>query len=162
PLLVLLGATALVLLIACTNVANLLVARGLAREQEIAIRTALGAGRGRIARQSLTESVLIAILGGAMGLFLGVWALEAVVLLSPENIPRCNEVVLDGGVTAVMLDVPTLAGVIFGLVPALQASRLDPHNLLKGGGRGATGSRSKQRLRRGLVIGEVALATVLM
>jgi putative ABC transport system permease protein len=162
PLLALLGATAMVLLIACANVANLLIARGLARDQEIAIRTALGAGRGRIARQLLTESVLIAILGGAMGLFLGMWALKAVVLLSPENIPRLNEVVLDGRVMAVMIAVTTLAGVIFGLVPALQASRLDPHNLLKSGGRGATGSRTKQRLRRGLVIAEVALATVLM
>ncbi|MGH9848797.1 MAG: ADOP family duplicated permease [Blastocatellia bacterium] len=162
PLLVLLGATALVLLIACTNIANLLLARGLAREQEIAIRTALGAGRGRIVRQLLAESILITTLGGAMGLLLGVWALKAIVLLSPENIPRLNEVALDGRVVAVMIAVTTLAGVILGLVPALQASQLDPHNVLKGGSRGATGSRSKQRLRQGLVIAEVALATVLM
>jgi predicted permease len=162
PLLVLLGAVSLVLLIACANVANLLLARGLAREQEIAIRTALGAGRLRIVRQLLTESLLLATLGGAWGLLLGAWALKALVLLSQDNIPRLNEVALDGRVLAVMIAVTTLGGIVFGLVPALQASQLDPHNVLKSGSRGAAGGRAKQRLRQGLVIAEVALATVLV
>jgi putative ABC transport system permease protein len=161
PLLVLMGAVALVLLIACANVANLLLARGLARGQEIAIRTALGAGRPRIVRQLLTESILIATLGGAAGLLLGAWALKAIVLFSPDDIPRLSEVALDGRVVAVMISVTTLAGIVFGLVPALQASQLDPHNALKSGGRGAGGAFAKHRLRQGLVIAEVALATML-
>src|SRR5262249_15114046 len=160
PLLVLLGAVALVLLIACANVANLLLARGLARQQEIAIRAALGAGRLRIVRQLLTESVLIAALGGALGLLLGAWALKALALLSPDNIPRLNEVALDGRVIAVMIAVTTLAGIVFGLVPALQVSQPDLRNAINSGGRGATGGRSKRRLRQGLVVAEVALATV--
>jgi predicted permease len=162
PLLVLLGATALVLLIACANIANLLLARGLAREQEIAIRIALGAGRGRIVRQLLVESILITTLGGALGLLLGAWAVKALTLFSPENIPRLHEVTLDGRVVTVMVAVTTLASLLMGLVPALQASQLDPHKALKGGGSGATGSRSKQRMRQGLVIAEVSLATVLL
>ncbi len=161
PLLVLMGAVALVLLIACANVANLLLARGLARRQEIAIRTALGAGGLRIARQLLTESILIATFGGAAGLLLGAWALKAIMLFSPDDITRLSEVALDGRVVAVMIAVTTLAGIVFGLVPALQASQLDPHNALKSGSRGAGGSFAKHRLRQGLVIAEVALATML-
>jgi len=162
PLMVLMGAVGLVLLIACANVAHLLLARGLARQQEIAIRTALGAGRLRIVRQLLTESLLIAALGGALGLLLGAWALEAIVNLSPDNIPRLSEIALDSRVVAVMTAMTTLAGIVFGLVPALQASRIDPHNALKSGSRGLTGSLSKHRLRGCLVIAEVALATVLL
>jgi putative ABC transport system permease protein len=162
PLLVLLGAVAMVLLIACTNVANLLLARGLAREQEIAIRTALGAGRLRIVRQLLTESLLTASLGGATGLLLGVFALKAIVVLSPNNIPRLNDVALDGRVTVVMVAVTLVAGFAFGLVPAFQASRLDPNSALKGASRTASGSISKRRLRNGLVAAEIALATVLV
>ncbi|HKQ73675.1 MAG TPA: ABC transporter permease [Blastocatellia bacterium] len=158
PLLVLLGAVALVLLIACANVANLSLARGLARRQEIAIRAALGAGRLRIARQLLTESMLIALLGGALGLLFGAWALKALALLSPNNIPRLNEVALDGRVMAVMAAVTTLAGIVFGLVPSLQASHPDLSNAINSGGRGL----SKRRLRQGFVIAEVALATVLV
>jgi putative ABC transport system permease protein len=160
PLLVLLGTVALVLLIACANVANLLLARGLGRGQEIAIRAALGAGRLRLVRQLLTESILIAALGGAAGLLLGAWALKAFVMLSPENTPRLNEIALDGRVMAVMMGVTTLAGIIFGLAPALRSTRLDLHNALKGGSRGTAGG--KHRLRQVLVIAEVALATVLV
>ncbi|HEX6647967.1 MAG TPA: ABC transporter permease [Pyrinomonadaceae bacterium] len=162
PLLVLLGATALVLLIACANIANLMLARGLGRVQEIAIRTALGARRGRIVCQLLVESILLTTLGGVLGLVFGVWALKAIVLLSPEHIPRLSEVALDRRVVLVMIGVTTLVGILLGLVPALQASQLDPHKVLKGGSRGATGSPSKRRLRQGLVIAEVALATVLL
>src|SRR5215510_11091033 len=161
PLLVLMGAVALVLLIACANVANLLLARGLARQQEIAIRTALGANRLRIVRQLLTESILIVALGGAAGLLLGAWALKAIMLFSPDDIPRLSEVALDGRVVAMMITVTTLAGIVFGLVPALQASQLDPHNALKSGSRGAGDAYAKHRLRQGLVIAEVALATML-
>ncbi len=160
PLLVLLGAVGLVLLIACANVASLLLARGLTRGQELAIRAALGAGRLRIARQLLTESILIAALGGGVGLLLGAWALKAFALLGAENIPRLNEVALDGRVIAVMIAVTTLAGIIFGLAPAFQSARLDLHNALKSGSRSATGS--KHRMRQGLVIAEIALATVLV
>ena len=162
PLLILLGAVALVLLIACTNVANLLLARGLAREHEIAVRTALGAGRLRIARQLLTESMLIASLGGAMGLLFAIWALKAIVILSPADIPRLNEVALDGRVIVVMIAVTSLAGISFGLIPAIQSWRLDPHTILKGAARGASGNISKRRLRNVLVMAEIAVATVLV
>jgi putative ABC transport system permease protein len=139
-----------------------LLARGLARQQEIAIRSALGAGRLRIVRQLLTESVLLAALGGALGLLFGGWALKGLTLLSPGNIPRLNEVALDGRVMAVMIAVTALAGIVFGLVPALQASRHDFRDALSGGEGGAFGALSKRHLRRGLVIAEVALATVLV
>jgi len=161
PLLVLLGSVALVLLIACVNVANLLLARGLARQQEVAIRCALGAGRWRIVRQLLTESILIAALGGLLGILLGGWALKGITLLSPDNIPRLGEVRLDLRVIAVMIAVTTLAGVIFSVVPAIHASRLDLHVVIKGG-HGTTGGLSKHRARQGLVIVEIALTTVLV
>jgi putative ABC transport system permease protein len=160
PLLVLLGVVALVLLIACANVASLLLARGLAREQEIAIRTALGAGRSRIVRQLLAESMLMAMLGGALGLILGAWAMKALALLNADQIPRLNEVALDGRVISVMIVVTTIAGIIFGLAPALQSSRFNLNNALKSDRRG--GGLSKHRLRQGVVIGEIALATVLV
>jgi putative ABC transport system permease protein len=162
PLLVLLGVVALVLLIACANVASLLLARGLAREQEIAIRTALGAGRLRIVRQLLAESMLIAMMGGALGLILGAWVIKAIALLSPDQIPRLNEVALDGRVISVMIVVTTIAGIIFGLAPALQSTRFNLNNALKSDGRGGLIGLSKHRLRQGLVIGEIALATVLV
>jgi putative ABC transport system permease protein len=162
PLLVLLGAVTLVLLIACANVASLLLARGLAREPEIAIRSALGARRGRIVRQLLTESALLATLGAGVGLVLGSWVLKAFVLLAPDQIPRLDEVALDGRVILVMAAVTALAGILFGVVPALQATRLDVIEAFKRGGRGAGGHPEKHRLRQGLVVAEIALATVLV
>src|SRR5690606_30889620 len=123
PLLVLLGAVGLVLLIACGNVANLLLARAVARESELTVRAALGADRWRLGRQLVTESLVVALSGGAVGLLLSVWGAEALLRLRPEGIPRLDEVGVDWRVVAFTAALATLTGLVFGLVPAYQVTR---------------------------------------
>ena len=161
PLLVLLGAVLSVLLIACVNVANLLLVRAAAREGEVAIRTALGAGRGRIVRQLLTESLVLALAGGAAGLGLAVWVTKGLVALAPPQTPRLGEVGLHAPVLLFALAITLVTGVLFGLAPAIQASRPDLVGALKEGARGSRG-RGATRARNVLVIAEVALAVVLL
>jgi putative ABC transport system permease protein len=161
-LLVLLVAVAVVLLIACVNVANLLLVRGEARRREIAVRTAIGAGRAQIVRQLLIESALLAALGGAVGVLLANWGTRVLIALSPADLPRAQEVGIDARVLAFTSLVSVLAAVVFGMGPALQTSRLDVNRTLKQEGSGATQGRRRQILNRGLVVVEVSLAVVLV
>jgi putative ABC transport system permease protein len=162
-LLVLLGAVAFVLLIACANVANLLLGRAATREREFAIRIAMGAGRLRIIRQLLVESLLLAALGAGLGIVLAIWGLDALKLLIPSDMPGLDRISVDGRVLSFTLLISGVTALLFGLVPALQASHPDLNDTLKEGGtKGATkGVRSRQ-IRRLLVVSEVALALVLL
>jgi predicted permease len=160
-LLALLGAVGFVLLIACVNVANLLLARGEARRKELAIRTALGASRGRLARQVMTESVLYALVGGMLGVLLAWWGQHVLRAIGPASIPRLSEVGIDGGVLAFALLVTTLTGVLFGVIPAVRGSRGDAIRTLREGGK-TSSQFGIGRARGALVVSEVALAVVLL
>ncbi|HWG53149.1 MAG TPA: ABC transporter permease [Gemmatimonadaceae bacterium] len=161
-LLVLLGAVGFVLLIACANVANLLLARAAGRSKEVAIRTALGASRRDVVRQLLVESVTLSLAGGALGLGLAWWSLRALRAVNPENVPRVQDLGLNGTVLLFTLAIALATGVLFGLVPALQMSRSDLNATLREGGRSGMADRSGKGVRRALVVAEVALALMLL
>jgi predicted permease len=159
-LLVLLAAVGFVLLIACVNVANLLLARSTGRTREFAIRSALGAGPGRVIRQLLTESLVLAFVGGCLGLLLAAWGTRAAIRILPDALPRAESVHIDFRVLLFTLAASVLAGIFFGLAPALKTSRADIHETLKEGGRGSSGAR--HRLQGTFVVVEMAMALVLL
>ncbi|MGH7529773.1 MAG: ABC transporter permease, partial [Gemmatimonadales bacterium] len=162
-LLVLLGAVVLVLLIACANVANLLLVRGTARLREITVRSALGAGMGRLARQFLVEGALLAVCGAALGIVLAFWGLDLLVALAPADIPRVGRVAIDGRVLAASLAITVAVALLFGLLPALQARRHNLQSALQGAaGRGGSAGREHRRFRSVLVAAELGLAVMLM
>ncbi|HVG20225.1 MAG TPA: ABC transporter permease [Blastocatellia bacterium] len=158
----LLGAVGFVLLIACANVASLLLARSSARKGELAIRLALGAGRGRIIRQLLTESCLLALTGGALGLLIAQWCVPALLAITPKDLPRLGEVRLDYGAALFAIGASVLTGLLFGIAPALRATRLDLSGAIKAASGRTVAGGSDSRLRALLIVGEVALSLVLL
>jgi putative ABC transport system permease protein len=160
-LLLLLGAVAFVLLIACANVANLFLARASSRTRELAVRAALGAGRRRLMQQAMAEAVVLSLLGGALGLLVATWSVDALLALHPRGVPRLSAILVDGRVLAFTLLVSLVVGALFGLVPALAAAHHDPADSFRGEGRGTSG-RQGSRFRSGLVVAQVALALVLL
>ena len=161
-LLILFSAVGLVLLIACANFANLLLARAVSREREMVIRAALGAGRSRLIRQMLVESLLLAITGGALAVALAIWGVDLLVSLKPANLPRLPVIAIDENVLIFTFLLSLVTGLIFGLIPAWSAANANVSEALKEGGRSATPGLSRQSLRSALVVAEVALALVLL
>ena len=161
-LLTLLGAVGFVLLIACANVGNLLLAKAESRQKEIAVRTALGAGRGRLLRQFLTEAVLLSLIGGVVGLIVGGWGVSLLLATSSDSIPRLNEIGLDARVAGFTLGVSLLTGLLFGLAPLLHLSVDNLTKALREGGDRATAGSARHRVRQVLVVSEIALAVILV
>jgi putative ABC transport system permease protein len=161
-LFVLLGAVGSVLLIACANIANLLLARGAARSRETAIRAAIGAGRGHLIRLALTESLVLAAVGGAAGVLAAYWGVGALAAFGPEDVPRLAQAKVDGPVLGFALLLTVASGLVFGLAPALRMAGRLPHEALKEGGRTGSHGHSKDRLRNGLVVAEIGIALVLV
>jgi putative ABC transport system permease protein len=158
----LLGAVTFVLLIGCANVANLLLASGASRQKEMAIRAALGASRSRVMRQLFTESTILALTGGAVGLIIAYWGLTGITKLLPGDFPRLNEIHMDLRVLAFTFAASVLTGILFGLVPALQISRPDVQESIRETGRGVSGNRRQSRFRQALIVVEVAMSVVLL
>jgi len=162
PVAVLLGSIAFVLLIACANVASLTLGRAAAREHELAVRAAIGASRGRLLRQLLTESMVLSLIGGAVGLLVANWGLSALLALAPNALPSTADIRLDRWVLAFTFGLSLVTGLVFGAIPAWQAARGGPHEALKHAAARVTGSARQGRLRRALVVGEIALSLVLL
>ena len=161
PLAVIMGAVAFVLLIACANVANLFLVRATGRESEMAVRTALGAGKTRLVRQLVTESVLLSLLGGAAGLLLANWGMRALLKLAPPNLPRVDTATIDAAALLITLGIAVVTGLVFGLLPAMQLSG-DVASALRAGARGTRTRHVSTRIRGGIVVTEVALAVTLL
>ena len=161
-LLTMFGAVGFVLLIACANVANLLLIRASTRETEMALRTALGAGRSRIIRQLITESVLLAIGGALIGVALAMWGVDLIVAIGPRGLPRLNDITVDGRVLGFTAGLAILTGIIFGMMPALYSARPEIAQMLRDSGRSSSSRRARTRTRSLLVVAEVTLAVVLL